>query len=427
MPNLVEWKDAMEPTTTGMVFPSLKELKIKNCGQLISAPCHFPALQQLIIDNIKSIAFENISSNLTTLTHLRIVSVLELSCLPEQLLQNNASLMNLFIFGCDDLESISPHEDVWAFCTSLRSIKLVGCEKLSYLADTLRTLQSLERLEVSKCPNLRSFPSIQGLASLQSLEISWCGVEDLLTGLQSCTSLSSLYIRSCPNLISIPDLGELHSLSRLTIVTCRKLIRLSGGLWECLKTLKIGGFCEELDAFPSLNPIQHLRASLENLWICGWDKLNSLPDEIKHFTAVKYLCICGFDGMKALPEWLGYLSSLQTLRLQDNKNLMEMPTMQAMRRLTKLKELYIRDCPELKERCAKESGIEWSKIAHIPRIEIYWKRCAVSLLIPQILILLFSLDHILYSQFPAISCFLSLVFSKYVCWLCRHYEWHNFW
>ena len=32
MPNLVEWKDAMEPTTTGMVFPCLEELTIRGCG-----------------------------------------------------------------------------------------------------------------------------------------------------------------------------------------------------------------------------------------------------------------------------------------------------------------------------------------------------------------------------------------------------------
>uniref|UniRef100_A0A7N2M5C6 Uncharacterized protein n=1 Tax=Quercus lobata TaxID=97700 RepID=A0A7N2M5C6_QUELO len=313
MPNLVEWKDAMEPTitTAGMVFPSLKELEIKKCGQLISAPCHFPALKQLMIDNTKSIAFKNICSNLTTLTNLSIGGVSELSCLPEQLLQNNASLMDLRIRRCADLESISPHEDVWAFCTSLRSIQLDHCEKLSYLADTLRTLQSLEKLVVFECPNLRSFPSIQGVASLQSLAIF-----------------------SCPNLISIPDIGE------------------------CLKTLTIGGFFEELDAFPSLNPIQHLRASLEKLDLYGWDKLNSLPDEIKYFTALKSLCISGFDGMKALPEWLGNLSSLQILDLNDNKNLMEMPTVQA---------ISISGCPELKERCAKGSGTEWSKIAHIPR------------------------------------------------------------
>ena len=74
--------------------------------------------------------------------------------------------------------------------------------------------------------------------------------------------------------------------------------------------------------------------------------------------------------MEALPEWLGNLSSLQTLFLNGNKNLMEMPTVQAMRRLTKLKQLCINRCPELKERCAKEKGTEWSKIAHIPYIEI---------------------------------------------------------
>ncbi|KAF3959159.1 hypothetical protein CMV_015996 [Castanea mollissima] len=371
MPKLVEWKDAMEPTTTtrGTVFPSLKKLVIENCAQLISAPCHFPALEKLRINKTKSTAFQNISSNLTTLMSLTIECVSELSCLPEQLLQNNASLMRLVIHYCADLESILPHEDVGAFCISLRYIYISSCLKLSYIPDTLHTLQSLETFGVDGCSNLRHFPSIQGVASLRDLIIS-CGVEVLPTGLQSCTSLSELRISSCPNLISIPDLGELHSLSRLTILGCPKLTRLPGGLSECLKTLEIGGFCEELDAFPSLSSIQHLHASLEELDLYGWSKLNSLPDEIQYFTALIYLYIWDFDGMKALPEWLGNLSSLQTLVLNHNKNLMEMPTVQAMRRLTKLKQLYINGCPELKERCAKEKGTEWSKIAHIPYIRI---------------------------------------------------------
>ncbi|XP_050243098.1 putative disease resistance protein RGA4 isoform X1 [Quercus robur] len=373
MPKLVEWKDAMEPTTTtttrGTVFPSLKKLVIGYCDQLISAPCHFPVLEQLVIDSTKSTAFKNISSNLTTLMSLTIGRVSELSCLPEQLLQNNAGLLKLYIHDCADLESILPREDVWAFCISLRNIFICGCVKLSYIPDTLHTLQSLETFGVSSCPNLRSFPSIQGVASLRNLTIS-CGVKVLPNGLQSCTSLSELGIWSCPNLISIPDLGELHSLSSLTIRDCRKLTRLPGGLSECLKILEIGEFCEELDAFPSLSFIQHLHASLEKLNLYGWSKLNSLPDEIQRFTAIIYLHICDFKGMKALPEWLGDLSSLQTLLLNGNENLMEMPTVQAMRRLTKLKKLYINGSPELNKSCAKEKGVEWSKIAHIPYIRI---------------------------------------------------------
>ncbi|XP_075637478.1 putative disease resistance protein RGA3 [Castanea sativa] len=374
MPKLVEWKDAMEPTTTttttrGTVFPSLKILVIEKCGQLISAPCHFPALEELSIFETKSTAFQNISSNLTTLMSLTIWCVSELSCLPEQLLQNNASLMRLNIHACADLESILPHEDVGAFCISLRYIYISSCLKLSYIPDTLHTLQSLETFGIFNCPNLRSFPSIQGVASLRDLTI-WCGVEVLPTGLQSCTSLSELNIQSCPNLISIPDLGELHSLSSLTILDCPKLTRLPGGLSECLKTLKIGEFCEELDAFPSLSSIQHLHASLEQLNLYGWSKLNSLPDEMQHFTALIYLHISGFDGMQALPEWLGNLSSLQTLVLNDNKNLMEMPTVQAMRRLTKLKELFINGSPKVDVRYANEKGTEWSEIAHIRHIRI---------------------------------------------------------
>jgi Leucine-rich repeat (LRR) protein len=108
-----------------------------------------------------------------------------------------------------------------------------------------------------------------------------------------------------------------------------------------LKSLTIGGFCEELDAFPSLSSIQHLHASLQTLRLDGWAKLNSLPDEIQRFTALKLCMIWRFDGMEALPEWLGNLSSLQSLSIFRCKNLMYLPTAQAIRHLSKLEELYL--------------------------------------------------------------------------------------
>ena len=57
---------------------------------------------------------------------------------------------------------------------------------------------------------------------------------------------------------------------------------------------------------------------------------NSTLFRTKFNTALIYLHICDFNGIKALPEWLGNLSSLQTLLLNSNENLMEMPTVQAM-------------------------------------------------------------------------------------------------
>ena len=253
--------------------------------------------------------------------------------------------MSIYIDNFFDLVSISPHQDA----TSLQSI-IIG--------DV--TFPSLETFEVSDCPNLRSFPSLRGVGScLRSLIIS-CGDEVLPTGLQSCTSLSKLIIE-CPNLISIPELRELHSLmefrifdcynlksipdlrelhsfTHLCIVSCKKFMRLPDEL-KCvtrLKSLVIGRFCEELDAFPSLSSIQHLHMSLDRLILAGWEKLNSLPDEIQCFTYLKHLCIYGFDGLEALPEWLCNFSSLQILKLRHCKKLMYLPTSQAMQHLTKL-------------------------------------------------------------------------------------------
>ena len=221
----------------------------------------------------------------------------------------------------------------------------------------------------------RSLPTaLQSCTSLSSLRIKECPNLILIPELRKLHSLTVLQIRDCPNLKSILDLGELHSLTDLSILRCQtlKLTCLPEGL-KCvtrLKYLTIGGFCEELDAFPSLSSIQHLHTSLESLHLYGWAKLNSLPDEIQHFTSLKYLYINIFDGLEALPEWLCDFSSLQRLELWSCKNLMYLPTSQAMQRLTKLQLLVISDCRKLKERCAEGSGAEWSKIAHIPDVYV---------------------------------------------------------
>ncbi|XP_030940330.1 putative disease resistance protein RGA3 [Quercus lobata] len=358
---LVEWQDAMEVTAARVVFPCLEELTIEDCPQLRSAPRHFLSLNKLEIRGVCGTIFENVSSKLTKLTSLDVSSVSELAFLPMQI-----------------------------FCASLRSLKIEKCGELSHIPDALHTLISLETLEVKGCPKLMSFPSIQGVASLlRHLAIS-CGDEVLPTGLQSCTSLQDLRISDCPNLILIPnlrelqsltqleiwrcpnlksiaDLEELRSLNKLAICKCQKLTGLPQGLRDCLKGLSIGGFCEELDVFPSLSSIQHLHSSLERLYLHGWAKINTLPDEIQHFTALKHLYIGEFDEIEALPEWLGNLSSLRRLDIKGCKNLLHLPTVQAMQNIIML---LINDCPKLEERCTKGSGAEWSKVSHIPRLWI---------------------------------------------------------
>jgi Leucine-rich repeat (LRR) protein len=144
-----------------------------------------------------------------------------------------------------------------------------------------------------------------------------------------------------------------------------------------LQELSIGGFSEEMEAFPAgvLNSIQHLNlsGSLKSLAIYGWDKLKSVPHQLQHLTALKALEIDDFNGEEfeeALPEWLANLASLQSLTIVGCKNFEYLPSSTAIQRLSKLKTLYIRECPHLKENCRKENGSEWPKISHIPTINI---------------------------------------------------------
>ncbi|KAF3951589.1 hypothetical protein CMV_022779 [Castanea mollissima] len=321
MDRLEEWKDAKELTTAVEVFPCLEELTICSCRKLTSLPHTCVSLQELVVQNC-----------------------LDLRSLPGVL----SLLQHLEIKMCGIKELPSGLQS----CRSLQHLEIDNCFNLRSIPNLGEGLHSLIQLRIWKCPNLISIPNLQELPSLRQLEI-W----------------------ECPNLtVFVVDLRASHSLAVLKILRCG-IVQLCLDGFDCLtqlKSLEIGGFCEELNTFPSLasTSIQYSHISLEKVELYGWPKLNHLPDEIQHFTALKYLDLYEFDGIEALSDWLGNLSSLQKLYLVDCKNLMYLPTEQAMGRLTKLETLEIINCPKLEERCAERSGAEWSKIARIPNIII---------------------------------------------------------
>jgi hypothetical protein len=250
---------------------------------------------------------------------------------------------------------------------SLKEFTVVGC-KLGALPSGLQCCASLEELQIQDWSELIHISDLQELSSLQYFTI-----------------------QSCDKLISIDwhGLRQLHSLVDLSITTCPSLSDFPeddclGGLTQ-LEFLSIGGFSEEMEAFPAgvLNSIQHLNlsGSLKSLSIHGWDKLKSVPHQLQHLTALETLHISNFNGEEfeeALPEWLANLSSLQCLFISHCKNLKYMPRSTAIQRLSKLKLLQIFwGCPHLSENCRKENGSEWPKISHIPMIFIEGRRVQV--------------------------------------------------
>ncbi|KAK2977173.1 hypothetical protein RJ640_000424 [Escallonia rubra] len=312
--NLEEWYDAAH--SSEKIFPHLTELAIKACPKLKTAPSHFQGIKKLSISGIgNSLALRMMNNRLDTLISLEISSVKgdEFQIVLEELLQSNRSL---------------------------RKLKIVSCDDLSYLPDNLGGLTCLETLVIEGCDKLTT----------------------LNTGLEFCTSLEDLSIRDCPALVSVPDL--------------RCLTR--------LEALKIGGFSKGVYYFPRSystsgadaatvddGDIQHLLVStLKHLELDVWPKLKSLPEQLQHLSALKSLHIIQCDVLEALPEWLGNLSSLEDLHLLYCRKLKSWPSVEAMRRLTNLRELHITWCPELKKICMKGSGPDWYKIAHISTINI---------------------------------------------------------
>ncbi|GKV02261.1 hypothetical protein SLEP1_g14718 [Rubroshorea leprosula] len=291
---------------------------------------HFTALRELQIRNFNGVeAFPEWLGDLSSLVSLSICSCNKLNRIPEECLGRLTRLKQLtmgpFYSESEEFPGLTSIHHLHA---SLENLKLVGWDKLKSLPYQLQHLTALKELRI----------------------FSFTGVEALPEWLGNLSSLTSLSIYRCNKLKSIPE----ECLGRLT----------------CLESLSMGPFWSELEEYPGLSSIHHLHASLKDLTLEGWDKLKSLPHQLRHLTALLLLTINRFNGVQTLPEWLGDLSSLRLLEILDCDNLTHLPSVKAMHRLSNLETFYIGNCSKLKERCAKERGPEWPKISHIPQTYI---------------------------------------------------------
>ncbi|KAK4724876.1 hypothetical protein R3W88_027655 [Solanum pinnatisectum] len=399
MSSLIEWKG----DEVGVkMFPRLEKLSIINCPLLKITPNQFEILCKLVIAIVDSeMPLLNLCSNLTSLLELSVYDVKELTCLPDEMLHNNLSLQHLSVSKCGEFRE---------------------------LPQSLYNLHSLKRLVIDSCTNFNSFPvpsEENYLTSLQHLQLRDCdGLSSLPSGmLEHCRSLESLEVTCCDNLVSFPlHVGEMPSPSYLIISQCPKLISLpTGGIHRLtrLRILEIGPFSEmvDFDAFQLIfNGIQQLSLRILKVYGLGhWDSLpyqfmqlsdlteiqiygfgiEALPHRFGNLTSLEklmlrrckrlqhldfsyvmpklqYLRVDECPLLEALSDGLGNLVSLQWLSLENCEKLEHLPSRDAMRRLTKLRNLDIKGCPQLEESCTNRSvpNSQWSNISHIANISV---------------------------------------------------------
>ncbi|XP_004305252.1 PREDICTED: putative disease resistance protein RGA4-like [Fragaria vesca subsp. vesca] len=304
------------------------------------------------LNNLKEIEFANCNTcerlpmlgHLPHLVHLRIDTM------------RNLKFVGSEFYGYDNVAMNG--ETTKTLFPALKTLSIVKANKLiewmeAPVLPKVRVFPCLEELTLRDCRQLQSAPN--HFPSLQKLEIesvdSGIPIASILS--THLTTLTYLYIRDVKGLDHLPEkmLENNKNLASLEILHCYELTNLAP------------------------HEFKHRCSSLQSLYICRCDTLKYLPDGLLTHS-LKQLRLVGCDSLEsipditeeALPEWLGNLTTLEYLDIGGCVNMMYLPSVKAMQRLTKLKSIFISECPLLKERCNEESGPEWPKISHIPQI-----------------------------------------------------------
>ncbi|KAM5554561.1 hypothetical protein ABKV19_022783 [Rosa sericea] len=286
----------------------------------------------------------------------------------------SSALVSLELVNCENCVSLPPLGQL----PSLRELHIDGLHGVVsigsefYYGDGNTTncvnkpFRSLVQLKVESCRNLTGRLASDSLPSLESLTVWNCPEFECFPKDGFPSKLKSLGIWDCKNLNK--GLRTLTSLERLTLKFDRdeKVDWFAEELFPSTLTYLwiIRLNCETIDGakwFGHLN-------SLQTLKIYDCSALRCLPDSGLP-TSLQRLDIESCPALQCLPD-SGLPTSLQSLDIESCLALQCLPDNGLP---TSLSDLYIWRCPLLAERCQRETGEDWPKIAHIKRIVINCK------------------------------------------------------
>ncbi|KAJ9558507.1 hypothetical protein OSB04_013121 [Centaurea solstitialis] len=334
------------------VSSSIRELRLQSIkgltqlhGEVLK---HLGAVEYLYIKECDELRYlwEIESEFLVSLRKLEVRECKELVSLGEKVevdSQNSMELVrDVVIYDCKSLGSCKCPNNVERLrieeCPSitsltfqsstLKSLDIVGCEKVEESWHLNNILSSLESLTISG--NLRLFP--EGcFVHLTRLEIWRCdNIESIPEKGFGSLPLRRLLIFDCKNLKSFPheQLQSLTSLEDLEIRNCPNMDNsFPSGLWPPnLRRLEIGCLKnpiakEEEDGTSSSSSSAAafiLPPSLLYLELYNFEKVESVSEGLQHLTRLEQLSIWNCKKVRDLPETL--LPSLSSLTVRYCSN-----------------------------------------------------------------------------------------------------------
>nr|AKQ06244.1 disease resistance protein [Caragana korshinskii] len=297
------------PDISGLL--NLKELSIKDCGNLITIDDSMGLLGKLEI--------------------LCIINCIELMSIPPLKLP---SLKELDLSRCGSLENF-PHV-VGGFLDKLKFLSVEDCFKLKSIPPL--KLASLKELYLSNCWSLESFPPVVDglLDKLKILDATGCSKFRSIPPLK-LPSLIQLNLSKCRSLESFPPLvdGFLDELKILSVKRCNKLRSIPPLKLALLEELDLTG-CDSLESLP---PMVGLLDKLKILSVKGCSKLRNIPP--LNLASLEQLDLSYCVSLEGFPEILGQVERIAQLYLHRTP-IKELPF--SFQNLTLLRSLYLSDC-----------------------------------------------------------------------------------
>ncbi|GLT96332.1 hypothetical protein SLE2022_139600 [Rubroshorea leprosula] len=330
------WKEWTSPNGTEGDFPRLRRLVIHHCPKLLGQlPSNLSSLKELDVVDCNGMLLKSMV-DLTSLTKFRIQRISELACLPKSFIQSLTTLETLDIEWCEDLtclweEGAEIEQNLLPF--NLKHLTIWGCRALESLPDAMMMrmdessssnssmlMSRLERLSISSCPSLKSFPRGKLPISLKHLKIADCESLESLPDVDGDKNNSNLHleIANVPCLYSSEDCDQPPAF---------------------LKKFEVRD-CEWLESFPK-RMLQHC-AGLQSINIYGCKILKSLPtlDFVSNLVELSIYCC---EAFRSLPEELGLCTpNLQDLKIGSCQNLKSLPN--TMYQLKSLQILWLQHC-----------------------------------------------------------------------------------
>ncbi|XP_020990372.1 putative disease resistance protein At3g14460 [Arachis duranensis] len=385
-------------------FPQLRKLEIRYC----------PMLKGHMLNHV----FLRMFSSLSDVSNVRKLDILEDNKKRSQKMLDNGETLS--IRGCKYILEYAFKATIVHHLTSLQEIQISGClSAVSFPGNCItKSLQKLKILNSSKlefpqqeqkydlvelkiensCDSLTSF-SLDAFPNLKNLEISWCwNLESVSMSERPHAALQRLTIHQCSKFVSFPREGLdapnlthfnvtgcsklealpchmnslLPNLQSLNIRDCQKMCRLpEGGLPPNLKELTIGKQWKVLSTMGNSDALTHL-----SIYDCDWynKSTRSFPEVglLPPLPSLTTLCLYYFPNLETLEciELLR-LTSLQQLSIMSCPKL---ENMAGEKLPPSLSLLQIKGCPLLGEHCNNKHQLIWSKISHIPNIQVHRKQ-----------------------------------------------------